>query len=106
MKSRHVVLIVVALAVLAFAPMLLVDSYKTHKSKQEHDRAISVISAVRQKVEAYQQVNGHYPDSLKDLSFTNSIQEQEIVSDFSNISYSRTPQGYAVGWHGTYVHIY
>lgn len=103
MKSRHVVLIVITLAVMAFALVLIVDSYQAHKTKQEHARANFVMSVVRKKVKAYDQANGHYPDSLNDLIFTNSAEEFEIAPDLSNIRYTRTPNGYVMGWHGTYI---
>ena len=104
MKSLRTILIVLGAMVLVLAPMLIVDSYQAHKSQQEHERATFVKSVVRQKVEAYEKANGRYPDSLNDLTFTNSAQEHEIAPDLSNISYFRRPSGYVIGWDGTYVH--
>lgn len=104
MKSR-LALIVLGVAVLAAAPMLIIDYHRAHQAKQENDRATFVISCVRLKADAYDRANGHYPDSLNDLSFTNSAQDGEIAVDLSKVSYVRTPKGYLIGWHGTYVHM-
>ncbi len=87
---------------LAFAPMLIVDSYKARKARLEFERMTALKLIVIEKVEAYQQSNGHYPDSLALLSFTNTSREIELASDLPKIRYRLTRTGYGVGWDGTY----
>ena len=58
--------------------------------------------AVEQKLEAYHQANGHYPDSIAVLSFTNSPQEAGMLPDLKKIRYRLTKSDYAVGWDGDY----
>jgi hypothetical protein len=82
--------------------MLIVDSYQAHKSRQERLRMMALTLVVHEKVEAYQKANGHYPDSVDALSFTNSLQEIEMLPDLKKIRYRRTQSDYAVGWDGDY----
>jgi hypothetical protein len=102
MKTYRTILIVLGVAVLAIAPMLIVDNYKAWKSRQEFKRMYEVKAVVEQKVEAYHQATGHYPDTLAVLSFTNSPQEIEMSADLKKIRYRRTPSDFAVGWDGEY----
>jgi hypothetical protein len=105
MKYLRPIFIIFLMVAVTMVPPLWVSSIKARKSKEEFERMILVKSIVREKVEAYEQTTGHYPDSLDVLSFTNSPQELEIASELSNnISYRRTLQGYAIGWDGLYVH--
>jgi type II secretory pathway pseudopilin PulG len=102
MKRFRTILIVLGVVVLAVAPMLIVDSYKARKVQQEFERMTTVKSVVEEKVEAYRKANGHYPDSLAVLSFTNSPQEIEMLPDLKKIRYRRTDADYVVGWDGVY----
>jgi len=102
MKTPRIILIVLGVALLAFAPMLIVDSYKARKALQEYERMTALKLVIMEKVEAYEKVNGHYPDSLAVLSFTNSPREIEMASDLPKIRYRLTPSGYGVGWDGEY----
>lgn len=101
-QTDRTILIVLGVLVLAAAPMLIVDSYKARKAQQEFIRMNAVRLVVEQKVEAYHQATGHYPDSMAVLSFTNSPQELEMASDLQKIRYRRTADSYAVGWDGVY----
>ncbi|GDY18759.1 hypothetical protein LBMAG56_01040 [Verrucomicrobiota bacterium] len=102
MKSFRSIVAISGIAVLTVAPMLIVDSYKARKSRQEMSRMMAVKLLVVEKVEAYQRANSHYPDSIAVLSFTNSSQEIEMLPDLEKIRYRRTASGYAVGWDGVY----
>jgi type II secretory pathway pseudopilin PulG len=102
MKTPRVLLFIIGVAVLAFAPMLMVDSYKARKARQEHERMTALRLVVVEKVEAYEKANGRYPDSLAVLSFTNSPREIEMATDLPKIRYRLTPSGYGVGWDGKY----
>jgi len=83
--------------------MLIVNYYQARKAHQEFERMIAVRLVVEEKVEAYQKVNGHYPDSIAVLSFTNSPQEIAMLPDLKKIRYRRTADGYyAIGWDGVY----
>lgn len=84
--------------------MLIVDSYKAQKTKQELKRMYEVKAVVQQKLEAYHQVTGHYPDSIEVLTFTNSLQEIAMLPDLKKIRYRRVDSNYAVGWDGVYVY--
>jgi len=46
------------------------------------------------KLKNYHRMNGHYPDSTKALSFTNSPQEIQMLPEVRRIQYRRTAQGY------------
>jgi type II secretory pathway pseudopilin PulG len=102
MSTSRVILIVLGVAVVAVAPMLIVDSYKSRRSQQEALRMTSVKLVVQQKLEAYHEANGRYPDSIDVLSFTNSSQETGMLLDLKKIRYRRTDSGYSVGWDGVY----
>jgi hypothetical protein len=102
MKPTRIILIALAIAVLAVAPMLVVDYYKAHKSQQEFERMTAVKLVVQQKVDAYKEATGHYPDSIAVLSFTNTAEEIGMLPDLQKIRYRLTPSGYAVGWDGAY----
>jgi hypothetical protein len=102
-KTVRTILIVLGVMVLGVAPMLIVDSYKARKAHQELKRTYEVKAIVEQKLEAYHQITGHYPDSIDVLTFTNSPQEIELLPDLKRIRYRRTPSNYAVGWEGVYV---
>jgi len=101
-QTDRTIPIVLSIIVLAVAPMLIVDSYQARKAQQEFKRMNEVKAVVEQKVEAYHQATGHYPDSIDALSFTNSPQEIEMLPDLKKIRYRRTPSDYAVGWDGEY----
>jgi type II secretory pathway pseudopilin PulG len=101
-QTDRTILIVLGVMVLAVAPRLIVDSYTARKAAQEFKRMVEVKLVVMQKVEAYRQATGHYPDSIDVLSFTNSQQEIEMLPDLKKIRYRRTPSDYAVGWDGVY----
>ena len=94
--------VIMGVIVLVVAPMLIVNSYQARKAKQEFRRMNAVKLVVEQKVEAYHQATGHYPDSIAVLSFTNSPQEIEMASDLRKIRYRRTADSYAVGWDSAY----
>jgi hypothetical protein len=102
MKTYRTIFIVFGVAVLAVAPMLIVDSYKARKSQQEFKRMYEVKAVVEQKLEAYHQTTGHYPDSIDVLTFTNSPDEIAMLPDLKKIRYRRTPTDYSVGWDGVY----
>ena len=102
MKALRTILIVFGIAVLAVAPILIIDSYKARKAAQEFKRMTEVKLVVMQKVEAYHEATGRYPDSIDVLSFTNSPQEIGMLPDLKKIRYRRTPSDYAVGWDGVY----
>ena len=102
MKAFRTTLIIFGIAVLIVAPMLIVDYYKARKSQQEQLRMMAVTLVVDKKVEAYKKANGHYPDSIDVLSFTNSPQEIEMLPDLKKIRYRHTQSDYAVGWDGEY----
>ena len=87
---------------LAVAPMLIVDSYRARRAWREHERMTALRSLVVEKIEAYEKTNGHYPDSLAVLSFTNSPREVEMASELRKIRFFLTPSGYVVGWDGDY----
>jgi len=103
-RTDRTILIVLGVMVLATAPMLIVDSHKDRKSREEFRRMYEVKAVVMQKVEAYHQATGHYPNSLDVLSFTNSPQEIEMLPDLKKIRYRRTLSDFAVGWDGEYGH--
>ncbi|HSU56642.1 MAG TPA: hypothetical protein VLT36_21460, partial [Candidatus Dormibacteraeota bacterium] len=79
-RTDRAILMVFGLILLAAAPMLIVDSSKARKARQEHERMTALKQIVVEKVEAYQKINGRYPDSLAALSFTNSPRELDMVS--------------------------
>jgi hypothetical protein len=101
-QTDRMILIVLGVMVLAVTPMLIVDSYKAQKARQEFKRMYEVKAVVEQKLEAYHQATGHYPDSIDVLAFTNSPQEIEMLPDLKKIRYRRTPSDYAIGWDGVY----
>jgi hypothetical protein len=102
MKAFRLTFIVFGVALLAVAPMLIVDSYKARKSQQEILRMSAVRLVVEQKLEAYHQAYGYYPDSIGVLSFTNSPEEVGMIPDLKKIRYRHTQSGYSVGWVGVY----
>ncbi len=89
-KTFRIILILFGLAVLLFAPMLLVDSYKARRAREEHTRMEALRLLVIEKLESYEKANGHYPDSLAVLSFTNSQREIEMSSELNKIRYRLT----------------
>lgn len=101
-QTDRTILIVLGIIALPAAWMLIGDYYTARRAHQEFTRMYEVKSVVEQKVEAYYQVTGHYPDSIAVLSFTNSPQEIEMASDLQKIRYRRTRDSYAVGWDGEY----
>jgi len=102
MKAFRTILIVFGLLVLAVAPMLIVDNYKARKCQQETLRMMAVKLVVEQKLDAYREAHGSYPDSIDVLSFTNSPEEVGMIPDLKKIHYRRTPDNYSVGWVGVY----
>jgi type II secretory pathway pseudopilin PulG len=102
MKRYRLILIVFGIIILSVAPMLVIDGYKARKARQEFERMYQVKATVEQKVEAYHQATGHYPDTIDVLSFTNSPQEIGMLPDLKKIRYRRTTSDYAVGWDGDY----
>lgn len=84
--------------------MLIVDAYKAQKSQQESARMYEIKAVLQQKLEAYHEANGRYPDSIDVLSFTNSPQEIGMLSDLKKkVRYRLTKTDYAIGWDGEYV---
>ncbi len=102
MKASRVIVIVVGLLVLTVAPMLIIDNYKARKCMGEASRMMAVKRVVMEKLEAYQELHGQYPDSIAVLSFTNSPEEIGMLPDLKKIRYRRTKSGYSVGWIGDY----
>jgi len=102
MKPFHTTLIVLGVAVLTVAPMLIVDSYKAGKCRQEALRMMAVEMKLIEKLQAYKEASGIYPDSIAMLSFTNSPQELEMLPDLQKIRYSSSKTNYYLGWVGLY----
>ena len=104
MKKYRIILIIVGVAVLAIAPMFISDYYSSRKSGQEALRAMAVEKKFIEKLEAYQEATGNYPDSKDLISFTNSPQEIEMLPDIEKINYRRTQSGYAIRYDGESFH--
>ena len=102
MKPFRTTLIVLGLAVLAVAPMLVVDSYKAGKCRQEALRMMAIEMKLIEKLQAYKEASGIYPDSIAMLSFTNSPQELEMLPELQKIRYSSSKTNYYLGWVGLY----
>jgi hypothetical protein len=51
-----------------------------------------------ERLKAYHQANGHYPDSLQILIATNSPQEIQMLADAQLINYQRTNGGYVLSY--------
>jgi len=63
---------------------------------------LEIKAVLMQKLEAYHEANGRYPDSIGVLSFTNSPQEIGMLPDLKKIRYRRTQTDYSIGWDGEY----
>jgi type II secretory pathway pseudopilin PulG len=100
MKAFRTTFIILGVAVLVVAPMLVVDYYKAARSQQEALRMMAVHTMLVGKLEAYKRMTGHYPNSTEALSFTNSPQEIQMLSDIRRIQYRRTESGYALRYDG------
>jgi|SRR5580698_9996767 hypothetical protein len=68
--------------------------FKDLRTRQEQSRVLIIEKIVVRKLENYQIAHGRYPDSLNDLSFTNSMLEIEKQSDIHLLQYERTSSGY------------
>ena len=97
-KADRAIRFLVSLVLLWAAVMLIQDYHKTQKSREEFRRLTMVKELVGAKVEAYHKVNGHYPDSIAVLSFTNSPEERAIEPDLQKVRYRRTADSYSVDW--------
>ena len=67
----------------------------------ESSRVEAVQTKLQEKLDAYQQANGQYPDSLQVLLFTNSRQEIRMLSDIRKTSYHDTQSGYTLSYEGS-----
>lgn len=72
-------------------------SYVTgRRTAEEQERIIVAEDILTRKLEMYEMANGHYPESVAALSFTNSDIERESLPSIDQIKYERTPNGYTL----------
>ena len=88
--------------VVSVAYMLVWGNYKAVKCQEEASRMGAAQTKLAEKLEAYQQAIGFYPDSMEALSFTNSSQEIQMLSDIQKINYRRIKSGYTLSYEGVY----
>ncbi|SRR5258706_4634004 len=97
-QTDRAILLILGISVLAAAPMLIVDRYKARNAEQESKRIGEVMAAVEQKLEAYHESTGYYPESMDVLTFSSSPKEIRMLPDLKKIRYRRTPSNYAIRW--------
>ena len=102
LKPFQTILIITGVAALAVAPMLIVDNYKSRKCEQEALRMMAIETNLFEKLAAYKEASGHYPDSIAELSFTNSPQELELLPDLQKIRYTSNGTNFYLGYVGLY----
>jgi hypothetical protein len=70
--------------------------FKELRTRQEQSRVLIIEKIVIRKLETYQIAHGNYPDSLDELSFTNSTLEIEKQPDIHLLQYKHTTSGYTL----------
>jgi len=93
---------VLALVLLAsIAAALLLPPFQN----AEFLRIEALQTKLQQRLEAYRQAEGHYPDSLlQALTVTNLPRGLRAQSDIRKMRYNRTESGYEVSYKGRWYH--
>src|SRR5436853_4202619 len=72
--------------------------YQNARSQRLTERIAAAQNKVVEKLSAYYGTNGHYPESLQVLTFTNSPEEIKMLPDVRKMTYGRTKSGYAISY--------
>jgi hypothetical protein len=100
MKPIRLVLILAAV-ISPFVLKFRWEHYRAVKGQEEALRMMKAETKLVEKLEAYQQANGHYPDSFRELSFTNSAQETQMLPDVQKLVYRKSKSGgYTLSYEG------
>jgi hypothetical protein len=96
MKSLNGMHFLFGIFVCAIALPLALNYYKDTRTHREQLRITIAEDILVRKLEVYQLTNGHYPDTIAVLSFTNSALEIQRLPDIRQVQYRRTKSGYTL----------
>ena len=99
MKSAGHVHKLIGLVIIALACGVAWQFYASARSHKEAARTDAAFNQVIQRLDAYNRVTGHYPDSLAAITSTNTA-EVQLLTDLPKIAYQRTQSGYVLSYTG------
>ncbi len=100
MKALRVVHNLVGILLIALVCGVAWGFYEDAMDRREVSRIDAAQAIVDEKLEAFRRTNGHYPNSLRELEFTNSTVELQLLPDVRKLDYRRTQFGYKLSFTG------